>query len=102
MFGLDVFLHLTGLLLQARLFRLQGRLRQSASIYDQMAQAQGDHEGALIHPGYCFGLGDLYYEWNDLDRAERLLEQGREALRGPLTLAGEGVCVFSLPTTGSQ
>ncbi len=88
-FGMDVFLHLTALLLQARLFRLQGRLRQAATIYNQMAQAQGDHEGALTHPGYCFGLGDLCYEWNELDRAERLLQQGREALRGPLTLAGD-------------
>ncbi len=86
---MDVFLHLTGILLQARLLRLQGRLRQAATIYEQMAQVQGDHEGVPIHPGSCFGLGELCYEWNDLDTAERLLEQGREVLRGPLTLAAD-------------
>ncbi len=45
----------------------------------------------LLHPGYCFGLGELYYEWNDLDAAERLLEQGREVLGGPLTLAADAI-----------
>ncbi len=88
-FAFGVFVHLTSILLQARRLRLQGRLRRAASTYEQMAQVQGDHEGALIHPGYCFGLGELRYEWNDLDAAERLLEQGREALGGPLTLAAD-------------
>ncbi len=87
---MDVFLHVTSILLQARLLRLQGRLRQAAAIYQQMAQLQGDHEEALIYPGSCFGLGELCYEWNDLDTAERLLEQGREALRG-LTLAAGAI-----------
>ncbi len=90
-FAMDVFVHLTSILLQARLLRLQGRLRRAAAIYEQMAQVQGEHEGALIHPGYCFGLGELCYEWNDLDAAERLLEQGIEVLRGPLTLAADSI-----------
>jgi LuxR family transcriptional regulator, maltose regulon positive regulatory protein len=90
-FAMEVLVHLTSILLQARLLRLQGRLRQAAAIYEQMAQVQGEHEGALIHPGYCFGLGELCYEWNDLDAAERLLEQGREVLRGPLTLAADSI-----------
>ncbi len=68
-FAEHMFMHLDGILLQARLFRLQGRLRRAAATYEQMAQVQGDHEGALIHPGYCFGLGELCYEWNDLDAA---------------------------------
>ncbi len=90
-FAMEVFVHLTGILLHARLLRLQGRLRQAAATYEQMTQVQGEHEGALIHPGYCFGLGELCYEWNDLDAAERLLEQGREVLGGPLTLAGDAI-----------
>jgi LuxR family maltose regulon positive regulatory protein len=90
-FAMGVFVHLTSILLQARLLRLQGRLRRAAATYEQMAQVQGDHEGALIHPGYCFGLGELCYEWNDLDAAERLLEQGMEALRGPLMLAADSI-----------
>jgi LuxR family transcriptional regulator, maltose regulon positive regulatory protein len=52
---------------------------------------QVGQEGALIHPGYCFGLGELRYEWNDLEEAERLLEQGMEMLRGPLTLAADSI-----------
>jgi LuxR family maltose regulon positive regulatory protein len=90
-FAMEVFVHLTSILLQARLLRLQGRLRQAAATYEQMTQVQGEHEGALIHPGYCFGLGELSYEWNDLDAAERLLQQGREVLGGPLTLAGDAI-----------
>ena len=92
-FAMEVFVHLTSILLQARLLRLQGRLRQAATTYEQMAQVQAGHEGALIHPGYCFGLGELCYEWNDLDAAERLLQQGREGLRGPLTLAADSIAV---------
>jgi LuxR family maltose regulon positive regulatory protein len=89
--AMELFLHLTGILLHARLLRLQGRLRQTAAIYEQLAQLQDEHEGALISPGACFGLGELAYEWNDLDTAERLLEQGREALRGSLTLAADAI-----------
>ncbi len=90
-FAMDVFVHMASILLQARLLRLQGRLRRAAATYEQMAQVQRDHEGALIHPGYCFGLGELRYEWNDLDAAERLLEQGMDALHGPLTLAADSI-----------
>jgi LuxR family transcriptional regulator, maltose regulon positive regulatory protein len=90
-FAMGVFVHLTGILLQARLLRLQGRLQRAAATYEQMAQVQGAHEGVLIHPGYCFGLGEIRYEWNDLETAERLLEQGMEALRGPLALAADSI-----------
>ncbi len=90
-FAMDVFVHMTSILLQARLLRLQGRLQRAAATYEQMAQVQEDHEGALIHPGYCFGLGELRYEWNDLDAAERLLEQGMEVLGGPLTLTADAI-----------
>ncbi len=91
--AMEMFVRLTSILLQARLLRLQGRLRQAAVTYEQMAQGQGEHAAALIHPGYCFGLGELCYEWNDLDAAERLLEQGMEALGGPLTLAADTIAV---------
>ncbi len=90
-FAMGVFVHLTSILLQARLLRLQGRLRQAAATYEQIAQVQVGQEGALIHPGYCFGLGKLRYEWNDLEEAERLLEQGMEVLRGPLALAADSI-----------
>jgi LuxR family maltose regulon positive regulatory protein len=90
-FAMEVFVHLTGTLLHARLLGLQGRLRQAAATYEQMVPLQGAYEGGLFHPGYCFGLGELLYEWNDLDAAEHLLEQGREVLGGPLTLAADAI-----------
>jgi LuxR family maltose regulon positive regulatory protein len=90
-FAMEMFVHLTSILLQARLLRLQGRLRQAAATYEQMTLLQREHAGALVHPGYCFGLGELHYEWNDLDAAEHLLEQGREVLGGPLTLAADAI-----------
>lgn len=88
---METLLKMTEKLLHVRLLRLQGRLRQAATAYEQMMQVQGDHEGAFIYPGACFGLGELAYEWNDLDRAEYLLEQGREALRSSLTLAADAI-----------
>lgn len=89
--AMDLLLHLTAILLQARLLRLQGRLQQATAIYEQMVYRQEDPKGVLISLGSCFGLGELCYEWNDLDRAEHLLEQGREALRGPLPLTAEAI-----------
>jgi hypothetical protein len=77
MSAMELFVRLSSILLQARLLRLQGHVQQAAAIYEQMAQVEGEHAGALIHPGSSFGLGELSYEWNDLDTAERLLEQGR-------------------------
>jgi LuxR family transcriptional regulator, maltose regulon positive regulatory protein len=90
-FAMEMFVHLTSILLQARLLRLQGRLRRAAAIYEQMAQLQKEHVGGLLHPGHCFGLGELCYEWNDLEAAEHLLEQGREVLGGSLTLAADAI-----------
>ncbi|HET8852767.1 MAG TPA: LuxR C-terminal-related transcriptional regulator, partial [Ktedonobacteraceae bacterium] len=89
--GSDVLVDLASILLQARMLRLQGRLRRAAATYEQMAQVQADQEGVLIHPGYCFGRGELCYEWNDLDVAERFLQQGMEVLRGTLTLAADSI-----------
>ncbi len=90
-FAMDVFVHLASSLLQARLLRMQGRLRRAAAAYEQMVEVQAGQEGVLTHPGYCFGLGELYYEWNDLDAAERLLAQGIEKLRGALMVAADSI-----------
>jgi LuxR family maltose regulon positive regulatory protein len=49
-FAMDVFVHLGSILLQARMLRLQGRLRRAAEAYEQMVQVQRGQEGALIHP----------------------------------------------------
>ncbi len=89
--ALETLLNLTSILLQARLLQLQGRLRQAAAIYEQLAQLSGEYESVLISPYACFGLGELAYEWNDLDTAERLLEQGRDALQGAVTLTADTI-----------
>jgi LuxR family transcriptional regulator, maltose regulon positive regulatory protein len=89
--AMQVLLRLGSSLLQARLLRREGRLRQAAVIYEQLAEAEQDQEGSLLAPGSCFGLGELYYQWNDLGAAERLLEQGREALHGAGTLAAHDI-----------
>ncbi len=89
--AMEVLLNLTGILLHARLLRMRGRLKEAAATYEQITQVQGDHEEALISTSSCFGLGELAYAWNDLDTAERLLEQGRETLRGSLTLAADAI-----------
>lgn len=87
--SMEVFLQQTSQLLQARLLQLQGSFRKAAAVYAHMAQVPGDPQGILMHPGSCFGLGELSSMRNELDTAQRLLEQGRAALRGPLTLAGD-------------
>jgi LuxR family maltose regulon positive regulatory protein len=57
----------------ARLQMLQGRLRQAATTIEQAAQLAEMHGGlqALINGAdYYFILGDVWREWNQLDRAE--------------------------------
>jgi len=90
-FAMDVFVHLASSLLQARVLRMQGRLRRAAATYEQMAEGQAGQEGILTHPGSCFGLGELYCEWNDLEAAERLLQQGMEKLRGALMVTADSI-----------
>ena len=73
--------------LQARLYTLQGRLRKAAQTYEQAIQeapGTGRLQGLVGSPAYYFGLGNLQYEWNNLDAAAQLLEQGMELLKGPL------------------
>jgi LuxR family maltose regulon positive regulatory protein len=65
--------------LLARLHVLQGRLHQAAAAYEQVAQMVSRPEvlqTMFSSIFYFFGLGDLLYEWNELDAAERHLMQG--------------------------
>jgi len=61
--------------LLARLYMCQGRLRRAAAAFSQAEQIAGPH---VLHgaPMYCFGRGELLRQWNELDRAETLLQQG--------------------------
>jgi LuxR family transcriptional regulator, maltose regulon positive regulatory protein len=65
--------------LLARLHILQGRLRQAAATYAQLVQVVPRPEvlqTAFSSIFYYFGLGDLLYEWNELDAAKRHFLQG--------------------------
>ena len=75
--------------LLARLYVLQGRLRQAAATYAQVEQL-------ILRPEilqtffsslyYYFCLGDLLREWNELDAAERQLAQGMALVKETLTV----------------
>src|SRR5262249_27290236 len=65
--------------LLARLHVLQGRLRFAAATYRQLIQLVSRPEvlqTMFSSIFYYFGLGELLYEWNDLDAADQHLEQG--------------------------
>src|SRR5579875_599309 len=75
--------------LLARLYVLQGRLRQAATTYAQVVQEVPRPE--VLHVMfscyfYYFGLGDLLREWNDLEAAARHLEQGMALVNEALPL----------------
>src|SRR6266567_4519060 len=68
----------------ARLQLLQGRLRQAAVTIEQAAQLASEHGGlqALINGAdYYFVLGDVWREWNRLDRSEQHLVQGMSLIK---------------------
>ena len=73
----------------ARLYVLQGRLRQAATTYAQVVQEVPRPE--VLHVMfscyfYYFGLGDLLREWNDLEAAAQHLEQGMALVNEALPL----------------
>jgi len=69
---------------------MQGQLREAERVYRSAPQLIAGHEQglALIVGGaaYYFGLGDLLCEWNELDAAAELLEQGMTLARGRLSI----------------
>jgi LuxR family transcriptional regulator, maltose regulon positive regulatory protein len=80
--------YLNGISNLARLYVLQGRLRQAAATYQEATLATPALEGrqvpVSINAAYLFGLGDLLYEWNDLDEAEGHLLQGMNVAKQTL------------------
>jgi LuxR family maltose regulon positive regulatory protein len=73
--------------LLARLYVLQGRLRQAAATYAQVKQVVPQPEvlqRIFTSIFYYFGLGDLLREWNELDTAERYLSQGMALVKEAL------------------
>ncbi len=75
----NAYMALSGTRMLADLMRLQGHLRAAAATYeasvgvDATSQFMEEYLFDLI---YCFGLGEVLLEWNELSGAERLLTQG--------------------------
>ena len=78
----------------ARLQALQGRLRKAADTFEKASRLSagvGKGESLVGNPAYYFGVADLLREWNDLDDAQRHVEQGMELLAGMPTVDAEVV-----------
>ena len=78
----------------AQLQVLQGRLRQAVTTFEEAARSSsgpGGSEQLVGNPAYYFGMGDLLREWNDLDAAERHLEQGMDLVSEIPTVDAEVV-----------
>jgi LuxR family maltose regulon positive regulatory protein len=85
----NLFATVSSMTLLARLYVLQGRLRQAAAAYAQVVQVVPRPE--VLHTAfsslfYYFGLGDLLREWNELEAAEQNLLQGMALIKETLTV----------------
>ncbi|MDH4207458.1 MAG: tetratricopeptide repeat protein, partial [Anaerolineae bacterium] len=60
--------------------RMQGRLRESVVLYEQAMDSATDEKGRRnpVVTKAVLGLADIMREWNDLEAAERLLQEGIE------------------------
>jgi LuxR family transcriptional regulator, maltose regulon positive regulatory protein len=73
---------------------LQGHLRQAAATFEEAARSSSGSGGSgrlVGNPAYYFGMGDLLREWNHLDAAERILEQGMDLVSGMPTVDADVV-----------
>ena len=78
----------------AQLRVLQGRLRQAVTTFGEAARSSsgpGGSERLVGNPAYYFGMGEVLREWNDLDAAERHLEQGMDLVSEIPTVEAEVV-----------
>ena len=90
---------LTTVINVARLQALQGRLRTAAATYQELVPIAGGPEALqTIHGGlpYFVGMGELHYEWNQLDRAGEFLAQALAKEPGTVTTDGEYVLLGHL------
>jgi len=62
---------------------IQGRLREAKTTYEQAIEQTVDSTGTSMPVAglAMIGLGDLHREWNELDEAERLLNEGIDLVR---------------------
>jgi len=87
-----------GAVLVARVHVLQGRLHRARVDFTEAERTLGVH-ATWGFPTYCFGLGDLLREWNDLEGAEAVVTRGigfdLEGLGVDAGVAAEGHLVLA-------
>jgi LuxR family maltose regulon positive regulatory protein len=76
----NMFTRSSAFYLLARFQMMQGRLHQAVATYDAFIQSveHQDLQAIVGGPAHYFGLGDIYRQWNQFEKAERLLTQGLE------------------------
>ena len=83
----NLFTILRSITNQARLQALEGQLHEAAATYEQALRASPTDLQLLIGgAAYYFGLASLYYEWSELEEAERCLSQGIAQVLGTITV----------------
>ncbi len=90
---------LTTVINVARLRALQGRLRAAAATYQELVPIAGGPEALqAIHGGlpYFVAMGELHYEWNELDRAGECLAHALAKEPSTVTTDGEYVLLGHL------
>lgn len=83
----------------ARLRVLQGRLRAAAATYEELVPiAGGPEELRAVHGGlpYFVAMGELHYEWNELDKAGEFLAEAIAKEPNTRTTDGEYVLLGHL------
>jgi LuxR family maltose regulon positive regulatory protein len=67
----------------AELCIIEGKLKEAETIYHQVSQCATDDQGLLQPIGGIakIGLGSLFTEWNQLDKAEKYLHEGIELFK---------------------
>ncbi len=79
----NMFTSSSAFYLLARFQMMQGRLHQAVATYEAFIQKVEDQDLQAIvgGPAHYFGLGNIYRQWNHLEKAERFLTQGLEIVR---------------------
>ena len=73
---------------------MQGRLRAAYATYERAAAVVLDRVGqpaAVNSAAYYAGMGEIHLEWNDLDSAERYLQQAVDLVADDLTVDADAV-----------
>jgi LuxR family maltose regulon positive regulatory protein len=74
----NLYGQLTNEIFLARVRASRGAIKLAAESYPSIIQRGG---AVPVNALACIDLGTLYYEWNELEEAERLLRQGLEICR---------------------